>query len=84
MPILKRIPQDEIKRLFKYRALAYGIIPVYISDPCAETLLIATRNWFPEWPMNLISGMYVLFLDVIDPEGDITAPLPFLITGEIE
>lgn len=89
MAIFNRMSKEQLKQEgFTHEALAFGVIPVYISDPDREHpeygLLVATRNWMPEWPLDLMNWIYIGFLEIVDPYGLNSEGFPFKVTGKIK
>jgi hypothetical protein len=84
MAIFERMPDDFIRKNFKYKALAFGFIPVYMTDPDCGAPMVSVRNWIPEWPLDVMNFLYNQFLAVADPYGLQDRPYYFTITGTIK
>lgn len=84
MAFFYRPSNEELKQVgFRFTALMYGFIPVYVSDPDCGGFMVATRNWFPEWPLDVMECLQTLFLDIADPYRLSECTTKFKITGEI-
>lgn len=84
MAIFKRLTKEEIRKNFKYKGLAYGIVPIYLScldDPAPN---VEVRNWIPDWTFEVVSWLYFFLFDMIDPLGTNDRAFPFKITGKIK
>lgn len=84
MAIFKRLTKEQIKKNFKYKALAYGVIPVYFSDLEDPYPIVVVRNWVPDWTLEVASYVYFLFFDLVDPYHLQERAFPFTITGKIK
>ncbi len=85
MAVFYRMDKDTlIREGFRFKAIAFGFIPVYISDPdYGGPLVVATRNYFPDWPLDIMEFLYARFLEIADPYGLSDAPHSFKITKSI-
>lgn len=85
MAVFYRMDKDTlIREGFRFKALAYGFIPVYISDPdYGGPLTVTTRNYIPEWPLDVMEFLYARFLEIADPYELSDAPDLFIITERI-
>lgn len=54
MSVLRRLSRDEIKENFTHKGWFMGVVPVYIDDPLSPFPVLATRNWIPDWYMDLV------------------------------
>ena len=54
---------------FTHTGLAYGLIPVYIANLTQEAPTLVTRNWIPEFALDLAEMIYPL-AQVMFPDDD--------------
>lgn len=85
---MSHLTQKEIKENFDHYGLVFGFIPVYIRlNGPEEPADLAVRNWFPEWPMDVIDALFLFFSGLAQTflnEEDGGVALPIRITGNIK
>lgn len=84
MPFFNRLTAKEIRQEFKFKGLLFGIVPIYISDDIDPAPAICTRNWVPEWTLDVVSELYFFLFDLVDPHGFKERAFPITITGRIK
>lgn len=84
MALLQRLSKEEIRSRYKFKGLAFGLVPVYLSDTNDHTPDIAVRNWIPDWTFEVVAHFYFLLFDLVDPCGFQDRAFPFKITGRIK
>ena len=70
MAFFKRMTKAEIRRQFTHYGLFWGCVPVYVNMQNDECPDVSTRNWVPEWTLDVadwLSGIPIWFMTLIDP-----------------
>lgn len=74
----------EEKEHWEHYGWFFGIVPVYLRGVETGDPEMVTRNWIPEWPLDLaeaICGFFIALNTMTDPLYEPSYPI--LITGEI-
>ena len=86
MSIRYQIPKEDLKAEgFTHYGLFCGFVPVYIGDLHTDNLLVATRNWVPDFLMDVADFFYLAYCStakMADPLWE-SPGWPIRITGEI-
>lgn len=85
MAVRKRMTQAEIRKRFTHYGLFWGCVPVYVNMRNAECPDVATRNWVPEWSLDLadwLSGIPIQLMTMLKP--DYEPMFAIKLTGLIE
>lgn len=64
---------------FTHKGLLFGIYPIYVTEDAEFT----ARNWWPEWPIEVLLNTFYFFLDMTDPYQLNPTPISIKITGEL-
>lgn len=85
MAFFKRMTKEQLQKKFTHYGLFWGCVPIYVNMRNWDCPDIATRNWIPEWVLDLadwISGGAIFFMTLINP--DFEPMFVIRLTGLIE
>jgi hypothetical protein len=85
MPLFKQLSDKEIRNEFVYYGFLFGVVPVYVGRLQNDSPVISTRNWVPEFWMDLWEGLFaafVFFATAINRGYDPSYPI--MITARID
>lgn len=83
MPLLQRLPKQEIADNFTHKGLFAGFLPVYVNLGM-EPPMFQERNWWPEPLFYAAICLYASFIEFVSfCSEDYEPAWPVTITGEI-
>lgn len=71
MAFLKRLSKKQISDHFTHCGWFWGCVPVYVNMRNSDCPDVATRNWIPEWVLDLadtLSAGPIYLMTLVNPE----------------